>query len=459
MKKKLTGKYMVVFSVSVFLVISIWLGLVYMLLCWEKNVNETHLQYLINRFDEYVEIDNSDEIVVNDIGKQLLIDNAMWVQVINSCGDVMYEYNVPNSIPKKYDVFQITHYMLNSDRLYNQTLFVKQSLYNKEFGIILGCDSSNVSKFSIRLHGGINHVIKMIIVAFLIVFFVVGIAVGIYFSRTISSPVNEIIENINKLETDENCEMIKTRKSIFKTVADSLENLRKRLRSADEERKYAEKQRNEWISNISHDMKTPLAAIMGYAELMTYENFNATEEDRKVYNKKIYKHAKSISELVEELKFNRLLESGRITLEKEEVNICDLLEECMYALPSNYDTERINYCFDDYETYAVVDRQLIKRCFVNIMSNAVVHNNADVDIIITAKEGERLVVEIEDNGKGVSEEDMKNIFMRYYRGKESSKVAGSGLGLAIANEIVKVHGGNIEVESELGKGTKFVITI
>ena len=97
--------------------------------------------------------------------------------------------------------------------------------------------------------------------------------------------------------------------------------------------------------------------------------------------------------------------------------------------------------------------------FINIMSNAVVHKNADVDIFITAKEGERLVVEIEDNGKGVSEEDMKNIFMRYYRGKESSKVAGSGLGLAIANEIVKVHGGNIEVESELGKGTKFVITI
>lgn len=454
MKKKLTGKYMVVFSVSVFLVISIWLGLVYGYVFTRNIVNENQPQYLINRFEAYIDKD----LKISNEGKKIIYDNDYWIQIIDNSGKVLNSYNVPDGVLNEYDIFQISDYAVNSNKSDLFTLFVRRFSNNPSQGIIIGCSSDKVVKVSVKLSGSQKNP-YIIGIMLLLVFIIVGVIFGVYFSRNIATPINEIIENINKLETDENCEMIKTRKSIFKTVSDSLENLRKRLRSADEERKYAEKQRNEWISNISHDMKTPLAAIMGYAELMTYENFNATEEDRKVYNKKIYKHAKSISELVEELKFNRLLESGQITLEKEEANICDLLEECMYALPSNYDTERINYCFDDYETYAVVDRLLIKRCFINIMSNAVVHNNADVDIFITAKEGERLVVEIEDNGKGVSEEDMKNIFMRYYRGKESSKVAGSGLGLAIANEIVKVHGGNIEVESELGKGTKFVITI
>jgi len=455
MKRKLTTKYMTVFSVSVMMVIVIWLGLVYSIIFSGKYTDQYKPQYLINRFEKYIDMKNG--FTIKEKGKEILNKNNLWVQIIYKNGKVLYQYNVPNDVPYEYNVFEISKCVMDTHGYSNQTMFIKSFYDNGDYGLILGCDSHGMTKVCMKFDEGIeNVIIKAVCLLFCICIFI-EIGAGIYFSRNISAPIYEIIDDINNLESEENTEEINSKNKIFKTVFDSLEKLRQRLINADVARKYTENQRNEWIANVSHDMKTPLASIMGYAEIMTYENLFISEEDKKIYCKKIYKHAHSINELIEELKFSRLLENGQINLEKEETDICELLKECSDEVPSNYDSGRIIYDFSDGEIYAEIDRHLIKRCFVNIICNAIVHNNADVNIVIRCIQTDKIVVDIEDNGKGMTDEDIKNIFTRYYRGKKAKNVAGSGLGLAIANDIVKVHGGSIDVESKLGKGTKFRI--
>lgn len=457
MKRRLTQTYMVVFSVSVFVIIVVWLVLLYIFVFSGEVIDLYKPQYLINRFEDYV--DTTNVMTISDEGKEILLKNDLWAQIINEYGDVVYEFNTPKVARKKYDVFQLSDYTLNSDALGSETIFVSRFNKNKQYGVIIGCDSSKITKISVKLTGSLSDNMLVSIILLLMVFIIVGIIAGTLYSKNISAPVNRIIDTINKLKSDSTQEEIISNNKIFKTVFDTLEKLRLRLISADIERKKAETQRNEWISNISHDMKTPLSTIRGYAEIMSDENFSVSSDERRNYSEKIKNNTDTINELIDELKFSRLLQNGEIELQREEINMCNLLKECCDDIPVNLKVNNISFDFESEEIYAVIDKQLLKRCFINIISNAIIHNTSDVNISIVCRNEEKVVVEIIDNGKGISDKDIENVFNRYYRGAASNRTVGSGLGLAIAKDIVEVHGGTISVESELGKGSKFIISI
>ena len=107
-----------------------------------------------------------------------------------------------------------------------------------------------------------------------------------------------------------------------------------------------------------------------------------------------------------------------------------------------------------------IDVKLMERCITNIICNAFVHNDKDVEVKVSVTEsGDDVIICISDNGRGMPEEDVPHIFERYYRGTGSGKTEGTGLGLAIANEIVLLHGGRIDVNSKPGKGTVFKIRL
>jgi signal transduction histidine kinase len=286
----------------------------------------------------------------------------------------------------------------------------------------------------------------------------VGIGAGAFFSKNLAAPVHDIIENINGLESGQVLKKKKT-DGIFTSVFDSLDKLKIRLMSADTERKNAENQRKEWITNVSHDMKTPLSTVKGYAELLMEDGYEISDAERKKYAEKIRNHAETIEKLIEELKFGRLLEDGKIKTQKEEIDLCKLLRECGSEIPFSEKENRLRLEFEKEPMYVTVDKQLMKRCFMNIIGNALVHNNGNAAITILCSQAEKTSIKICDNGKGMERDELSNIFDRYYRGKGAKKTAGSGLGLAIAKEIVQAHDGSITVESEVGKGTIFTITL
>ncbi|NLZ54548.1 MAG: sensor histidine kinase, partial [Thermoanaerobacteraceae bacterium] len=115
----------------------------------------------------------------------------------------------------------------------------------------------------------------------------------------------------------------------------------------------------------------------------------------------------------------------------------------------NIGTEPIIFSFD---------KTLMQRAFTNLLYNSLVHNDEDTEIIINIYKREKIYIEIEDNGKGIPEEDLGRLFERYYRGTDTGEShKGSGLGLSIAKQIIEIHGGTINVESILGVGTRFIV--
>ena len=457
MKNKLTKKYLLVSSISAIIIVAVWLLLTIVFVLSDKNVDESQPQYLVNSFEQYIDPNNGFKI--KEEGKQILNKNHIWAQVIDKKGRVIESYNTPQYAPSEYNMFEICDYTLNSKKLGDQTIFVSQFQDAGDYGVIVGCNAAKVTKVNLKLTGGVRKSIVESVIIFLIVFSITGICAGVIYSKNISSPVNDIIEEINCLEADAEYNKKKCKNTIFQSVFDSLEKLKLRLISADKERKDAEKQRQEWITNISHDMKTPLSAIRGYAELMEDEEYEISDAERRKYSKKIIHQSDTIKSLIDELKFGRLLENGDIQLHREEVNLYQLLKECCDDIPVTVAQNCFSFSFADTPVYANVDRHLMKRCLQNIICNALIHNNKQVDVLIKCYWKNKAVIEIHDNGKGMSEEELKKIFERYYRGKSSKEISGSGLGLAIAKQIVESHGGEISVKSIVDKGTTFFIQI
>lgn len=456
MKSKLIKKYIAVFTAAVFAIIILWIIFTYVFIFSGNVVDTENPQYLVNSFEQYIDFEN--DIAINEAGQKILKNNGLWSQVIDNNGLVIYDYNSPNEAKTEYTIFEMCYYAMNSDTLGKNTIFIKEFAEHDGYGIVIGCDSSKVSKVTFKFTGSVlKNTGKSIFILCVIAVLIVFIS-GYIFSQSIAQPVNVIIEDINKLEVGCDLEEKKENK-IFQPVFDSLVRLKLRLNSVEKERRNIEEQRKEWIVNISHDMKTPLSSIKGYAEIMENDEYPVSTDEMHQYSQTIIRNADAIKNLIDELKFSRLLEDGEIKLQKDEINICTLLKECCEEIPSEFNEGNIKYDFEEELIYAFVDRELMRRCFVNIICNAIVHNSYQVDIVIGCKKSDKVIVKIADNGCGMSKVEQENIFNRYYRGKNSKNTNGSGLGLAIAKEVVIAHGGNIRVESEEGKGSTFIISI
>lgn len=446
---------MTVFVTSVVLIVLIWILLSYIFIFAGKDAKINEPQYLVNRFEQYVRFD--DKIYITNQGKEIIRDNSLWVQIIDKNGNVLDAYNTGESIPKKYDVFEITQDSMNSNAIKNQTLFVSSFMEHSNYGIIIGCDSSRVSKYNVKITGGIKKAIVISLIVLIIVFVIIGIFAGIIYSKSISEPVINIVENINSLEQDKEL-IIYDRKSIYSQVYESIKKLQVRLNDAKEERVKVEKQREEWISNISHDMKTPLTTIKGYAEIMADQDYEVTLEEQTKFAQIIKKNVSVIEGLVKDLNLSKLIKEGKVLMKKEQIDVCSLLKECCDNTDVKY-RDRIIQNFEGKKIFINADKNYIRRVFTNIICNAFVHNGNEVKVLVECYEKDDVIVEISDNGKGMTKDELENIFSRYYRGKASTEIDGSGLGMAISYEIVKAHNGRIEIESAKEQGTKFVINL
>lgn len=454
MKKKLTKLYMEIYTFSIFLIVVIWILLSVFFIFGGKDSNENEPQYLVNRFGQYVT--EEQEIKISEEGKKVIKENNVWVQIINDSGEVIDSYNVNENIPQKYNIFDCVDYTMHSNSIENQTIFISK-ITDKNYGVLIGCDSARVSKLNIKITGGLKKGLLMSFLILISVFLVVGAIAGIIFSRSISDPVNEIVENINYLENDGNI-CITNENNIYISVFESIKNLKERLLRAENTRVQLEQQRKEWIANISHDMKTPLTTIKGYAEIMADEEYEISIEERKNYSAKIERNVNVIENLIKDLNFSRLLKEDKIQMQKTKINICSLLKQCCEDIYIRYN-DIVQFEFSTDDIYIEADENYMRRVFVNILCNAFIHNGNDINVLIRCFVKDNVIVEIEDDGKGMSEDELEKIFTRYYRGKASTEIDGSGLGLSIALEIVKAHQGKIAVMSEVGKGTKFTIQL
>ena len=215
--------------------------------------------------------------------------------------------------------------------------------------------------------------------------------------------------------------------------------------------------REEFTSNVTHELKTPLTIISGFAELL--KSGNVEEEKTKEFGGIIYKQSTNLQRLIDDLlKISKLEANESIII--EELSIDKLGDEVCDDLAIEIKNKNLNLVKDFDRVKAKVNGEMIKEAMMNLLTNAIKYNRDGGEIKFKiAKEDGFALVQISDNGIGIEEELLDRIFERFYvvDHSRSKKISSTGLGLSIVKHIVEAHGGRIEVTSEMGKGSTFTI--
>ena len=449
MNKRILSIYYKSIISAVILIVAIWIVASMLLVFSNNEVDENLPQYRILTADSYITI-SDEEVNVSQEFLESLSKYDLWMQVLDEDGNAIYQKNVPLGVPQKYTAIQLIDACLKSDKIPGMTVFASDIETNPGYCILIGCDSHVVNKLSYSFVGNGRDEMTKVLIIFLIVLVSVVILYSFLFMKRITEPIGNIMGAIGKID-DEQFDMPVYHGQIFSEVFCELGKLREKL-------KQTKCQRLEWTANISHDIKTPLSTIKGYAEVLADDEYDFTGEEVKQYMSETLKAEESIEELVEELNLSSKLSEGKYLLKKEKVDLNELINECIAKVDSNMMGDSTILLNSDEDVILEGDRKLLKRCFLNVMYNAFVHNKAGITLNIRIQKSGHIVLTFTDDGIGMSQEEAGRIFERYYRGTNSQKTKGSGLGLAIAREVVVVHGGSISVETELNKGTSFIIS-
>ena len=410
----------------------------------------------IEPFVEDLEKDNNFSLDENNINK--LIDNNVWIQVLNKENNEVYQVNKPENVPNNYITADLIDFIQNpwgSDApttIYTNNI-VKE---NESYTLLVGFPINKIFKFKMTFTEESLKYHKSIIVFALVLM----IIVAYLFSRSLVKPMLSLVEDIDDLKNgiyDKKA----NKKGIFKDVSKNINNLSSVLKENEIQRKEVDKAKEEWIANISHDLKTPLSSIKGYAELLKGDEYEINIEEAKRYGSAILDNSNYIQDLVNDLSLVYKLKNKVIPINFKEENLISLIKESIIDLLNNskYSDREINLNYYDENIIVNCDKKYLKRAINNLIINSLEHNSKDTIVAVSIqKKDTSIFIKIEDNGQGIRKEDLKNIFNRYYKGvTTSSSSNGSGLGMAIAKEVIECHGGSINLESEPGIGTKIII--
>ncbi|MEI4768427.1 ATP-binding protein [Psychrobacillus sp. FJAT-51614] len=224
-----------------------------------------------------------------------------------------------------------------------------------------------------------------------------------------------------------------------------------------------DKMRSDFIANVSHELRTPISMLQGYSEAII-DDVVTTEEDRKEMIRIIYDESKRMSRLVTELLDLARLESGYLSIFKEEVLIIPTIERITQKFDQIAKEKNLRLIFEQnlLEPLSLeIDEDRMEQVLTNLIDNALRHTEKGSVTVRISQTKHHFVMVVEDTGYGIPREDLPYVFERFYKGDKARTrgKSGTGLGLAIAKNIIERHDGNLSVESELGVGTKFIIRL
>lgn len=290
---------------------------------------------------------------------------------------------------------------------------------------------------------------------------IAGIILTYWVYRSILSPLNKLQEATKKIR-DGNLEFtleVDADDEIGQLCMD-FEEMRIRLRENAEEKIQYDKENKELISNISHDLKTPITAIKGYVEGIM-DGVASSPERLDKYIRTIYNKANDMDRLVDELTFYSKIDTNKIPYTFSKINVTRYFRDCVEEVGLDMEARGVELGYFNYvdeDVVVIADAEQLKRVINNIISNSVKYLDKKKGIInIRIKDvGDFIQVEIEDNGKGIAAQDIPSIFDRFYRTDSSrnSSQGGSGIGLSIVRKIIEDHGGRIWATSKEGIGTE-----
>ncbi|WP_197477189.1 sensor histidine kinase [Paenibacillus glucanolyticus] len=230
-----------------------------------------------------------------------------------------------------------------------------------------------------------------------------------------------------------------------------------------QERLQLEQTKREWIAGVTHDLKTPLSYIEGYAAMLVASDYNWQEDEKQQFIRHIQEKTTEMKQLIRDLSASLKLDESGIILSRQPGDLVDFVRQTVIDMANRPDKEQYHFSFEsDVTVYsATLDYRLLQRALQNILFNAVKHNPPLTSIEVRLSCAETSVgIMIIDDGNGMDADMLEHLFDRYYKGnRETDEAIHEGLGLSIVKQLVEAHGGAIEAESRLGVGTRIHISL
>lgn len=296
-------------------------------------------------------------------------------------------------------------------------------------------------------------IVNKIILGIGILLLLLSTIMGFIISRSIIRPINKLMTKAKYMSKGEYDKKIEINTDILEIndLINSINNLSQSIKEQENIRKRL-------TGDISHELKTPLTNIQSHLEAMIDGIWEPTE--KRLLSVK--EEAERLSSLVSDMqKLNKYDESS-IKLKKDNVNISDIICFVIFQFSNLAKSKNIKIEYEKKNINLYCDKDKITQALVNILSNAIRYSNEGSTIFIEEKlKDNKVIISIEDKGIGISEEDLKYVFERFYRADKSRTRAtgGTGIGLTIVKSIVSSHGGEVKLESKLGEGSKFTIIL
>lgn len=302
--------------------------------------------------------------------------------------------------------------------------------------------------------------IAMMSLACVAVLFITGMVLTRVVDKSLFEPIRNLDIAMNQIR-DGNLDYRLTtdQKGEIGDLYRNYEDMRLRLKESADEKLEDEKHDRELISNISHDLKTPITSVKGYVEGLIDGVANTPDKQEK-YLRTIYNKANDMDRLINELTLYTKIDSNKIPYNFRRLNVAEYFSDCVEELGMDLDSRGFFLTYENMvarDVEIIADPEQLKRVINNIIGNSIKYNDkpkGHIDIRLL-DEQDAVRVEIEDNGKGISQKDLPNIFDRFFRADSSRNSAqgGSGIGLSIVKKIIEDHGGYIWATSREGEGT------
>lgn len=465
MKKKLTIHFFITLCIALITLACVNI-LVVCFRSYQFKIHSEEYEYgkhfinqLVEEFGSYLALQPDGTPFLTEAGQDELNKYEIKLQILNKRNEEVYQYHAPSYARPSYSPTQLIELYQNNE---TETLFINETqLDGQTFTSLLFFPLEAVRRYVYHYNTQemlMTHNIPILI------FINVAITLIISFisSRYLSRPLGHIIQNIVAISKGHYPEPT-SKPSLYQDVEQSIDYLSRKLKANEVERQKMDLIREEWITNITHDIKTPLTSIRGNAEILADPDYVIDTASRIKSASVIVHKSDYLKTLVDDLNLSTRLKNKEFIIQKTTCNLVSLLRQVVidFMNDPNYEQQIIQFNYSDEYLPHDIDEVLFKRVITNLITNAITHNDTPVKIEIEIKKvNEQIMITITDNGKGVNEEELNHIFNRYYRGTNTTRATqGSGLGLAIAHDIIARHDGIITATSTEGSGLTITITL
>ena len=288
----------------------------------------------------------------------------------------------------------------------------------------------------------------------IIVLILIEIVVGVVMTVIIGNPIVKIMDELERILKEITKGNYKVRLKDTKYLKEMNRNFNKMISELDS----VEILRNDFINNFSHELKTPLVSIKGYAEEL--KRGGLTEEEKNKYLDIIINESNRLTSLSTNILNLSKVEQQQILTDLAKVNVGEEVRQVVLIELKKIEKKNISLDLDIDDCYTLANEGMLEQVFINIIENSIkfTEPNGKINIKVYEKDS-KVIVKIKDNGKGIERENLNHIFDKFYTTKDKNNNIGNGLGLALAKKIVDLHEGYIEVTSEKDKYTEFTIIL